>query len=62
MCDGLGIVIWFANWKRSGGVDVEVEMILTESVFCGVVNSGGLVWNDESEAVGNVVHESVDWR
>ena len=37
-------------------------MILIESVFCGVVNSDGLVWSDGSEAMESAVHESVDWR
>ena len=60
MCDGLGIVIWFANWWRNVDGDVEVEMILSWSVVYGVENYGGLAWDDVSEGVGNVVLESVD--
>ena len=61
MCNELGILIWYANWWRSVDGDGEVEMILSESVVCGVVNVGGLAGDDENEGVGNVVHESEDW-
>ena len=39
--DGHGNVIWFSNWLRSVGVDVEGEMIWSLSVVC-VVGSYGL--------------------
>ena len=58
--DGHGNVIWFSNWLRSVGVDVEVEMIWSLSVVCVVGSYGGLAWDDVSEVVGSVVHENVD--
>ena len=60
MYDGLGIVIWFSNWWRNVGVDVEVEMILSWSVVCVVESYGGLAWDDVSEGVGSGVLENVD--
>ena len=58
--DGHGNVIWFSNWLRSVGVDVEGEMIWSLSVVCVVGSYGGLAWDDVSEVVGSVVHENVD--
>ena len=58
--DGHGNVIWFSNWLRSVGVDVEVEMIWSVSVVCVVGSCGGLAWDDVSEVVGSVVLENVD--
>ena len=58
--DGHGNVIWFSNWLRSVGVDVEGEMIWSLSVVCVVGSCGGLAWDDVSEVVGSVVRENVD--
>ena len=58
--DGHGNVIWFSNWLRSVGVDVEVEMIWSLSVVCVVGSYGGLAWDDVSEVVGSVVLENGD--
>ena len=58
--DGHGIVIWFSNWWRNVGVDVEVEMIWSRSVVCVGESYGGLAWGDVSEGVESVVLETVD--
>ena len=60
--DGHGIVIWFSNWWRNVGVDVEVEMIWSWIVVCVVESYGGRFWCDVSEGVGSVVLENVDWN
>ena len=57
--DGHGNVIWFSNWLRSVGVDVEGEMIWSLSVVCVVGSYGGLAWDGGSEGVESVVHVNV---